>query len=157
MTEVFIVRPFGNRDVLKKDKITGNSSSIKFDFDKVEKELIRPAKKQLNLVGGTTGEVFEAGDIREDMFSDLLLADIVIADLTIHNANVFYELGIRHALRDKRTILIRQPGFDETPFDIVGYRDITYNKDKPAESLVELQTAIEETMQADRKDSPVFN
>ncbi|MEO6327708.1 MAG: tetratricopeptide repeat-containing protein, partial [Ginsengibacter sp.] len=157
MTEVFIVRPFGNRDVLKKDKTTGISSSIKYDFDKVEKELIRPAMKQLKLAGGTTGEVFEAGDIREDMFSDLLLADIVIADITIYNANVFYELGIRHALRDKRTILIKCPGFDDTPFDIIGYRYISYDKDQPADALSDLVKSIDETMNSDRKDSPVFN
>jgi tetratricopeptide (TPR) repeat protein len=156
MIKAFIVRPFGDRKVLKKNA-SGDPEYVMYNFDRIETELIKPALEYHSIVGGTTGEVFESGDIREDMFSDLLLADIVIADLTIHNANVFYELGIRHALRDKRTILIRQPGFDDTPFDIVGYRYITYNKDNPAESLVELQTAIEETMQADRKDSPVFN
>jgi hypothetical protein len=157
MTKVFIVRPFGNRDVLKKDKVTANSSSVKFDFDKVEEELIKPAMAQLSLDGGTTGEVFEAGDIREDMFSDLLLADIVIADISIYNANVFYELGIRHALRDKRTVLIKCPGFDETPFDIIGYRYVSYDKEAPGDALSHLVKTIEETLNADRKDSPVFN
>ena len=157
MTKVFIVRPFGNRSVTKKDKQTEVISTVKFDFDKVEAELIKPAMNQLNLSGGTTGEVFEAGDIREDMFSELLLADIVIADITIYNANVFYELGIRHALRDKRTILIKCPGFDETPFDIIGYRYISYDKENPGEALPALINAINETINADRKDSPVFN
>jgi hypothetical protein len=157
MTKVFIVRPFGNRSVLKKDKATENVTTVKFDFDKVEEELIRPAMQQLNLSGGTTGEVFEAGDIREDMFSDLLLADIVIADISIYNANVFYELGIRHALRDKRTILIKCSGFDDTPFDIIGFRYISYDKDKPSEALSSFVKSIDETMKADRKDSPVFN
>ena len=157
MSSVFIVRPFGNRSVLKKDTATQTTSTILFNFDTVEKDLIRPAMKELNLTGGTTGEVFEAGDIREDMFSQLLLADIVIADITIYNANVFYELGIRHALRDKRTILIKCPGFDETPFDIIGYRYLSYDKDNPAQALPALIQSIEETLDADRKDSPVFN
>jgi hypothetical protein len=39
-----------------------------------------------------------------------LLANIVIADITIHNANVFYELGIRHSLRDRKTILLKCRG-----------------------------------------------
>lgn len=46
------------------------------------------------------------------MFALILEADIVVCDLTIHNANVFYELGIRHALRKKHTVLLkvtRQP------------------------------------------------
>ena len=154
---VFIVRPFGNRSVVKKDKSTGVISSVNFDFDKVERELIKPAMKQLNLSGGTTGEVFEAGDIREDMFSELLIADIVIADISIYNANVFYELGIRHALRDKRTVLIKCSGFDETPFDIIAYRYISYDEDKPAESLENLKRSIRETIDTNRTDSPVFN
>lgn len=155
MANVFIVRPFGNRSVLKKEN--GTITTIQFDFDRVEKELIKPAMQQCNLAGGTTGEVFEAGDIREDMFSGLLLADLVIADITIYNANVFYELGIRHALRDKRTILLKCPGFDETPFDIIGYRYISYKKDNPADSLDALVRSIEETLNGDRRDSPVFN
>ncbi|MEO8860620.1 MAG: tetratricopeptide repeat-containing protein [Ginsengibacter sp.] len=157
MIKVFIVRPFGERSILKKDTATGNINTIKYNFDAVEAELIRPAMKALNLWGGTTGEVFEAGDIREDMFSELLLADIVIADISIYNANVFYELGIRHALRDKRTILIKSRGFDETPFDLIGLRYIAYEKENPSAALQTLIKSIDETIKADRKDSLVFN
>ncbi|MEP7107266.1 MAG: hypothetical protein ABI760_04775 [Ferruginibacter sp.] len=91
------------------------------------------------------------------MFSQLLFADIVIADVSIHNANVFYELGIRHALRDRKTILIKCAGFDETPFNILGYKYVSYDKDKPADSLTSLVKALEQTIQTNRKDSPVFN
>ncbi len=155
--EAFIVRPFGKKEIIKKDKSTGELTTVTFDFDIVDNELIVPAIKTANLTGGTTGKIFEAGDIREDMFSLLLFADVVIADITIHNANVFYELGIRHALRDKKTILLKCPGFDETPFDILGYRYVNYNKDKPADALDNLVQAINETLRSDRKDSPVFN
>ena len=44
----------------------------------------------------------QAGNIRAE-FQQLLVADIVIADIS----NVFYELGIQHALQSKRTFLIR--------------------------------------------------
>src|SRR5919112_966517 len=127
--EVFIVRPFGTKKVLKK-----SGEQVDFNFEKVHTDLIDPALNALDLEGGTTGKIFEPGDIREDMFSLLLLADIVIADISIHNANVFYELGIRHALRDKKTILLKCPGFNETPFDILGYRYITYDKDEPSKA-----------------------
>lgn len=156
MIKVFIVRPFGERSILKKDTATGKVATIKYNFDTVEAELIRPAMKELDLWGGTTGEVFEAGDIREDMFSELLLADLVIADISIYNANVFYELGIRHALRDKKTILIKSRGFDDTPFDLIGLRYIAYEKDNPAAALQTLIRSIDETIKADRKDSLVF-
>jgi hypothetical protein len=157
MTQAFIVRPFGNRKVLKKKPDSLDYVQEDFDFDRVEKELIRPAMADTTLIGGTTAEVFLAGDIREDMFSSLLLDDFVIADITIHNANVFYELGIRHALRDKRTILIKCPGYDETPFDILGYKYVTYDKDKPGDAVPDLARTIRETLgAADRTDSPVF-
>jgi hypothetical protein len=155
MTKVFIVRPFGRKTVLAAGR---PGSDTVFDFDQVEAELIKPAMEQFStLEGGTTGEVFESGDIREDMFSSLLLADLVIADITIHNANVFYELGIRHALRDQKTILIKCPGYDETPFDILGYKYVTYDRDEPGKALPTLIRTIKDTLEDNRKDSPVFN
>jgi len=157
MSDVFIVRAFGNkRPVIKKNK-EGVPEIEYVDFDRVETDLIKPAMKQLGLTGGTTGEVHESGEIREDMFSELLLAKIVIADITIYNANVYYELGVRHALRSKRTVLIQCPGYDEAPFDIKGYRYITYNKDNPGEALDELVLSLRASLDADRVDSPVFN
>lgn len=157
MTRVFIVRPFGNRTVLKQKPGSSDYLQEAFDFDLIEQELIRPAMAKTCLTGGTTREVFLAGDIREDMFSSLLLDDIVIADITIHNANVFYELGIRHALREKRTILIKCPGYAETPFDILGYKYVSYSKDNLAAAIPELTRTIADTIAAvDRTDSPVF-
>ncbi len=154
--QAFIVRPFGTRKVMKKDA-NDTSSAVDFDFERVHNELIAPALQRADLSGGTTGLIFEAGSIHEDMFSLLLTADIVVADISIHNANVFYELGIRHALRDKRTVLIKCEGFEDTPFDILGYRYIAYTKDEPATSLDDFVKALKDTMQADRPDSPVFS
>ncbi len=154
--QVFIVRPFGTKKVLRKSA-DGSSEIVDFNFDYVQEALIDPALKTLNLDGGTTGRIFAAGEIREDMFSELLLADVVIADITIHNANVFYELGIRNALRDKTTVLINSPGFDQTPFDIIGYRYISYEKDRPEGALDELIAAIRESKSSSKRDSPVFN
>jgi hypothetical protein len=86
----FIVRPFGPKDVV----LGGAAASI--DFDLVEEVLILPALKGAGIEGGTTVEIVEQGNIREDMFRLLVTSDIVVADVSIHNANVFYELGIRH-------------------------------------------------------------
>ena len=157
MPTTFIVRPFGNnRPVIKKNK-EGKPEIVFFDFDKVEKDLIIPAMNAKGLTGGTTQRIFEAGEIKEDMFSRLLLADIVIADITIHNANVFYELGIRHALRCKTTVLIKCSGFDETPFDIIGYKYIDYEKDNPGAVLDTLIQFLTDSPVSAKKDSPVFN
>src|SRR5262245_37525684 len=113
MWRAFIVRPFGLRSGI--------------DFDAVEAKLIQPALAKHDIKGGTTGLIIEAGNIREDMFQQLLVGDLVLHDVSILNANVFYELGIRHALRLRRTVLIRArvdkpPGErkpeDDIPFDL---------------------------------------
>lgn len=155
--EVFIVRPFGTKQVIKNAATaSGKPEVMGFNFDLVEEQLIMPALRQLKLDGGTTGRIFESGEIREDMFSLLLLADVVIADISIHNANVFYELGIRHALKNKTTVLLKCPGFDETPFDILGYRYVNYDKENPAAALPLLISSLQESQLSDRNDSPVF-
>ena len=85
--KVFIVRPFGKRRIPTRDKNTGEfKEDVIVNFDITEKDLILPALQQVGLDGGTTGEIFESGDIREDMFSLLLICDLVIADVSMHNA-----------------------------------------------------------------------
>jgi hypothetical protein len=137
----FIVRPFG----IKKG----------IDFDRVERELIRPAFDALNLSGGTTVEFIQQGNIRTDMFEQLLIADLVVADISIHNANAFYELGIRHAFRDRRTFLIKSEG-DEAPFDLKTDRYMPYDANNPAATLSALIEALKATLDSLDQDSPVF-
>ena len=137
----FIVRPFSVKEGI--------------DFDRVERELVAPALAQLGIAGRTTGEILRQGNIRTDMFERLLTADLVIADMSIHNANVFYELGIRHALRDQRTFLIRCKG-DEVPFDLRTDRYFEYDRENPGQSLDMLVAALRETMKSENKDSPVY-
>ena len=132
MTRAFVIRPFRE----KKD-----AAGKVIDFERVHNELIGPALAAANLGGSTTGEIVEPGNIREDMFSLILEADLVVCDITVHNANVFYELGIRHALRKRRTVLIKgEPAADSPPFDIMTDRYLAYRLDDPAaakEALVE--------------------
>ncbi|HZF07775.1 MAG TPA: tetratricopeptide repeat-containing protein [Thermoanaerobaculia bacterium] len=137
----FIIRPFGVKQGI--------------DFDRVEKELIDPALSGLGVTGRTTAEILRQGNIHYAMFQRLLTAELVIADLSIHNANVFYELGIRHALRKKRTFLLRTRQ-DDYPFDLQTYRYLTYDKDEPAASLPALTEALRQTLASDDQDSPVF-
>ena len=138
---VFIVRPSGTKNNI--------------DFDRVETELIRPAMKTAGLAGGTTGEFTQQGNIRTDMFEQLLIADLVIADISIHNAHVFYELGLRHALRDKRTFLLKSAG-DEVPFDLKTDRYLSYDANNPAASVGALVKALEASLDSQKQDSPVY-
>jgi hypothetical protein len=145
----FVIRPFG----IKKDSADGS-----VDFDLVHAKLIGPALEQAGLVGSTTGEMIDAGNIREDMFSLIIEADLIVCDITHHNANVFYELGIRHALRKKCTVLIKgTPAADSTPFDITTDRYVPYQINEPAAACAALTATIKATLASAREaDSPVF-
>jgi hypothetical protein len=152
----FVVMPFG-----KKRDIDGNE----IDFDRVYEELIAPALTY----GGA--EAFRAdlenrpGNILADMFQELLLADLVVADVTIDNPNAWYELGVRHALRPRGTIML-QGGRSRIPFDIGPERIFQYrlrdgrpDPDSLQANRQTLLAAAQATWSSDpdRKDSPVFS
>lgn len=144
----FIVRPFGAKEGI--------------DFDRVERELIQPALERLralghDVAGGTTGEIARAGNIREDMFRLLVVADLVIADVSIHNANAFYELGIRHALRPGSTFMIRSETPHQYPFDLQTDRYFLYDAANPGARVEQMAQALRSTLDAEeRRDSPIF-
>lgn len=71
-------------------------------------------------------DLFEPAVIVDDIWRELNKAEIVIADITIHNANVFYEIGIAHTL-GKKVILIRQDKGQDAPFDLKLWRYYEYN------------------------------
>jgi tetratricopeptide (TPR) repeat protein len=147
----FIIRPFGK-------KLDGKKKEI--DFDEVARVLIDPALAAVEAEGRETLDIVKSGNIRTDMFRRLLTADLVVADLSVHNANVFYELGIRHALRDHGTLMLRCDA-DSFPFDLQTDRYFTYDKTNPAASLDSLKEALQ-AIKAEiakdytAKDSPVF-
>ncbi|MET0648293.1 MAG: tetratricopeptide repeat-containing protein [Pyrinomonadaceae bacterium] len=137
----FIVRPFGVKQEI--------------NFDAVEAKLIDPVLTRLGVTGRTTGDIVSQGNIREDMFRLLLTADLVVADLSIHNPNAFYELGVRHALRDRHTFLLRA-NVDAYPFDLQTDRYFTYNQNAPGESVDALYKALRDTLDSNKPNSPVF-
>ena len=148
----FIVRPFGRRRV----QPANGAAPYELDFDRVQQDLIDPAMRQAGIAGSTTGSILQAGNIREDMFQMLAHADMVIADISLHNANVFYELGARHALRPKRTFMIRYDG-DEVPFDIKTDRYLVYDRNNPGASVDALAAGLRATLDdRDGIDSPIF-
>jgi hypothetical protein len=139
----FIVRPFATQEGI--------------DFDRVEKELFDPALTALGIKGRTTGEIARQGNIREDMFRLLVVSDLVIADVSIHNANVFYELGVRHGLRHHHTVLVRaKDAKHKYPFDLQTDRYFQYDIANPAGDLDAFLAVLKASLAAPAKDSPVF-
>ena len=71
------------------------------------------------------GDMDNQQNILCDIITGLAKADVVIADLTGLNANVFYELGLAHAMNKKVIIITQDIG--ELPFDIKAYRAYEYS------------------------------
>ncbi len=147
----FFVRPFGTKEGI--------------DFERVQRDLFDLALERLRsrhgveIEGGTTGEFILQGNIREDMFRLLVTADLVVADVSIYNPNVFYELGIRHGLRPRHTFLVREKATVAAyPFDLQTDRYFVYDCANLAGDVEALAAALRSTLGADpaRKDSPVF-
>lgn len=82
------------------------SDGRQLDFEYLYGNVIRPAVEEAGFECRRLDD-FSVGAIwHKTLFSAVISSDLLIADISSGNANVFYELGIRHALRRGRTILI---------------------------------------------------
>ncbi|HMW22085.1 MAG TPA: tetratricopeptide repeat protein [Burkholderiaceae bacterium] len=157
----FIAMPFGRK--------TGPDDKTELDFDRIFEALFRPALEKAGCEVFRADEEQRAGDIRTDMFQELLVADLVLADLTIANPNVWYELGVRHALRARGVVLVygSLPGGQSVKaFDVYTDRKLRFDLSAqgvpdPATldaSIDALATLARETLASStrRKVSPVY-
>jgi tetratricopeptide (TPR) repeat protein len=151
----FVAMPFGTKE---------GPDGQQIDFNRVYAEYVVPALKASGLNVFRADEEERAGDIRTDMFQELLLADLVVADLTLANPNVWYELGVRHGLRARGVVLICG-GKVTTAFDLYTDRKLRYGlKDggpDPATLAADIQNLtdmVRATMESwhGRKLSPVY-
>jgi tetratricopeptide (TPR) repeat protein len=113
----FVLMPFGTKPA---------AAGATIDFDAVYRELIRPAVEAAELEPLRADEEMTGGVIHKPMFERLILCDFAVADLTTANANVFYELGVRHAVRPWSTVLLFAQGGTQLPFDVAPLRAIPY-------------------------------
>jgi tetratricopeptide (TPR) repeat protein len=153
----FVVMPFGKKE--------GFDGTV-IDFNAIYNDLIRPALEDAGFEPFRADEETTTGDILTDMFQELLLADLAICDLSIDNANVYYELGIRHAFR-KRGVVHIQSGRAYMPFDIFNVRTIPYHTNDdgvPDPEFIEkdiqaISRVCRDTWASDQDaiHSPVFN
>jgi hypothetical protein len=104
------------------------------NFDSVYQKLIAPAVAAAGLEPIRADEEKIGGTIHKPMFERLMLCHYAIADITGANPNVFYELGIRHALRPASTVILFVEG-TVIPFDIALVRGIAYRADATGEPI----------------------
>jgi hypothetical protein len=150
----FVVMGFG----VKTDLATGR----KLDLDKSYRLLIKPSVEGANLECIRADEIRHSGTIDVPMYRELLSADCVIADLSTANPNALYELGIRHALRPRTTIVISENKLPY-PFDlnhilIQGYAHLgdAIDYDEVIRFRKILGEQLEAAVKSKEADSPVY-
>jgi tetratricopeptide (TPR) repeat protein len=156
----FVIMPFGEKDVTD-DK--GNTQKV--NFDKIYDNVFVPAVSQVKLPPPETGNLeprrtdkdFFTGDISQEMFEYLEYSRFALTDITGLNANVFYELGVRHRARQAGTAIFRQVAA-KLPFDIASIKAFFYEYQpdpQAAESRKTITQVLTESLQQNRIDSPV--
>ena len=139
----FVLMPYGK----KKDPV-----GHEIDFDAVYDTLIRPAIDAAGLESIRADEERIGGIIHKPLYERLILSEFAVADLTTASANVFYELGIRHALRPHSTVLLFAEG-SRLPFDVGLLRGIPYQltddgrPDAPGRARDHLASLLREAQQ----------
>jgi hypothetical protein len=93
----------------------------------VYEQIIKPAVERNGLNAIRADSFLTPTSIMHDIWRSITTARVLIADLTAFNANVYYELGLCHAL-NKQPILMIQEGH-ELPFDLRHHRTIFYTRD----------------------------
>jgi len=114
----FVIMPFG-----KKKDIDGTE----IDFDYVYHNLIEKAVEELGVDCERCDEIPDTGAIHKKMFKGIFEADAAVVDITSLNPNVFYELGVRHALHKYVTLVIRKNSDQPIPFNIRGLNITGYD------------------------------
>jgi hypothetical protein len=117
----FVIGPIGNR-------LAAVGSPERETYEeglRVMEEVVAPASTSVGLSPVRADGLARAGEITEQIFKRLRDDDVVIADLTGANANVMYELGLRHT-KDKLTVQIGE--FGRLPFDVNMIRTIRFSR-----------------------------
>jgi tetratricopeptide (TPR) repeat protein len=115
----FVLMPFG---------VKMDAAGRAINFDHVYEQIFKPAVIAADLLPIRADEEQAQGFIHKLMYERLLLSEYAIADLTLLNANVYYELGVRHAAKPSTTVMT-MAGQSGLPFDVAGLRVLPYALD----------------------------
>ncbi|HJT42225.1 MAG TPA: hypothetical protein VJ750_01870 [Rhizomicrobium sp.] len=116
-------------------------------FDECYDELYMPAIEAAGIDAVRGDDIYRPGTIIHDVWELTKSADIILADLSTKNANVFYELGLAHAI--KKPVVLVTDNIDDVPFDLRHLRVIEYDKNQPnwgEELKAGITAALKETI-----------
>jgi hypothetical protein len=125
-------RDFFEREAKIDPKLCFILSPFKEEYEGI-REAINTIVRECDFEPARADDIRRPGIIHSDIWDHIQRAAVIIADVTEHNPNVFFELGVASTIKDKsRVIIIRQPGSgDEYPFDIGPFRCIHYENTIP--------------------------
>lgn len=150
----FVVMGFGK----KTDYETGRT----LDLDATYEAIIKPVLEEVGIRSIRSDDVLQSGTIDKKMFEMLLRADLVIADISTGNVNAVYELGVRHGLRSRATIIMSEEEgrlhFDLNHIATFRYRHLgeDIGSREAVRARKELVNLVRAVMESDESDSPVY-
>lgn len=104
----FVIMPFGNI------------------YDELYKEIIKECLEENYITAIRVDELYGSKPIMEDILRNIESCELLIADLSGRNPNVFYELGIAHTRKNENNVIIISQEINDIPFDLRPYRIIHY-------------------------------
>jgi len=143
--QCFVLVPFG-----RKADQTGQI----VDFDLVYFNLIVPAMESAGIGPVRRDDLSASEPVTRPLFERLLISDYVLADLSAGSPDVYYDLGIRHALHRSGTILIAREGI-AIPFDVAAVRVFRYHLNdfgRPENT----KAFVDHLLRSAREESPVY-
>lgn len=152
MPSCFVIMPYGGDEEAKRNHYLGVYQGILLRA--AIEAGFKPEEVKRSDIHGTLG------NIPKEIVQDLVTADIVIADLSEGNANVFWELGVRHVLRKGGTVSVINAN-DRIPFDLAAYRVVKYDTSnflRVQEVVTEIAKQIKARLaNSDTSDNPVHD
>lgn len=134
----FVIAPIGEDD-----------SETRKRSDKMLKYVISPVAEEQGYEAIRADQISEPGLITSQVIQHVADDDLVIADLSERNPNVFYELALRHALK-KPLVQLMAKG-ERIPFDVAGMRTIEIDIND-LDSVESAKEALAEQIKAVEKD-----
>lgn len=152
----FVIMPFGRGEGAEYSRGERESNFI---FEKIISPAVKRASEKIwgsmKIKVFRDLEEFIPGRITTGVIQEIAEADLLIADITGNNANVFLELGVRYSLYRNGTILMTQD-ISQIPFNVFGMRVVEYEPelDGIEKARHDLEAAVEATLRL--MEHPVF-
>jgi hypothetical protein len=145
--ECFFISPIGEPE-----------SDTRRRADDVRDYIVGPAVAELGLKPVRADDIAKPGQITLQVIEHVLKAKAAITDLTGANANVFYELAVRHTAQLPVVLLAHEDDRGKLPFDIAPMRTIFYDHHalkSAADCQAEIRDQLASALEDGTVDSPV--